>query len=229
MKISIPNLYKLEEAMGYEFQNKALLEQALTHPSLKLESDYQRLEFLGDSLLGFIVADELYKTAPTMKEGQMTRQRSTVVRKESLARMSERLELSQYIQTGNGEEGNSRPSILADVFEAIVAAIYLDGGIVEARKFVLSCTGSVVDFTCVNCFIEDYKSALQELAQKNFGVTATYELLDSYGFSHDKTFESGVYIDGKCYGKGVGKNKKRSEQEAARVAYMTLTNEGTES
>lgn len=221
-------MHPLEEMLGYRFQDPALLENALTHSSFanehrpeSMESN-ERLEFLGDSVLGEVTADYLFRTHPDKPEGDLTRMRAALVCEEALSAVAEGWDLGAYLKLGRGEEANggrSRPSIQADAVEAILAAVYLDGGIAEARRvirtFILSRepeTGSG----------QDCKTALQELVQREAGHTLAYQLLHSEGPDHMKRFVMGVTLDGEQIGQGEGRSKKEAEQMAAREALDKL-------
>ena len=225
---------KLEERLGYTFQNRRLLENALTHSSYanenkaKGESSNERLEFLGDSVLGMVVADHLYRNHPDMPEGELTRTRAALVCEESLVEVAGQLELGQYLKLGRGEDaggGRQRPSIQADAVEAVIAAVYLDGGIGSARKLITR-------FILTNNrreqegVIRDFKTALQELVQRESGQVLTYHLLGESGPDHAKVFSVAVELNGKPLGAGEGRSKKEAEQAAAKAAVEKLTGQG---
>ena len=225
---------KLEERLGYTFQNRRLLENALTHSSYanenkaKGESSNERLEFLGDSVLGMVVADHLYRNHPDMPEGELTRTRSALVCEDSLVEVAGQLELGQYLKLGRGEDaggGRQRPSIQADAVEAVIAAVYLDGGIGSARKLITR-------FILTNNrreqegVIRDFKTALQELVQRESGQVLTYHLLGESGPDHAKVFSVAVELNGKPLGAGEGRSKKEAEQAAAKAAVEKLTEQG---
>lgn len=218
-------MHELEQAIGYQFQNLSLLENALSHSSYANEHYHnslmsnERLEFLGDSILGMAVADHLYRNFPNRHEGELTRMRADMVCERSLAVIAERLELGKYLLLGHGEErggGRERGSTLADAVESIIAACYLDGGYEAAlgfiRRFVLS------DIPVEQYHNVDYKTILQERVQQKRDQVITYHLISEEGPSHDKHFVSEVHLNGKLLGTGSGSSKKRSEQEAARAA-----------
>jgi len=220
----------IEEKLGYKFRDKILIKTALTHSSWANENKKsgaacnERLEFLGDSILGFVVAAFLYDNEPDMPEGQMTRYRAELVCERSLEGAANILELGTFLRLGRGEElggGRNRPSILADAFEATIAAVFLDGGIEPAKamigRFILSGRD---DGALAGC---DYKTVLQELIQRKSGQTLTYHMIGESGPDHMKRFSVEVRLNGEVKGEGVGKNKKEAEQAAARVAYETLT------
>ena len=219
----------LEAAIGYRFKNITLLQNALTHSSYANEhwhdslKSNERLEFLGDSILGMVVAEHLYRNFPDRLEGELTRMRADMVCESSLARIAERIDLGRHLLLGNGEEqggGRNRPSILADAMESVIAASFLDGGMAAAegliRRFVLS---DVPVSTMKNL---DHKTALQELVQQKKNQLLSYCLVGESGPDHDKEFVVEVVLNGEVVGKGVGSSKKRAEQEAARAAIEAL-------
>ena len=212
-----------EAAVGYRFKNEKLLETAFTHSSYKNEKNLrrdcnERLEFLGDSVLGVISADYFYHNLNHLPEGEMTKKRAACVCEKSLFGFAQEIDLGKYILLGRGEErtgGRSRPSILADAFEAVIAAIYLDGGLEEARKFVLRFlkTAAAQDIR-----IRDYKTTLQEIIQKNPDEHLTYVLVAESGPDHQKHFEVEVHLNSNVIGVGTGRSKKAAEQDAAQKA-----------
>ncbi len=223
-------LKKLEEKIGYEFKEKELLLQALTHSSFSNEQkinrckDYERLEFLGDAVLELLSSQFFFETYPEMSEGEMTRQRSAMVCEPALAFCARDLSLGEYILLGKGEEatgGRKRDSIISDVMEAVIGAVYLDGGLEEARGFVKKYILS--DLENKQLFY-DSKTLLQEKMQK-MGKEISYELIDESGPDHDKIFTVEVKIDGETVAKGQGRNKKAAQQQAA---YQVLLAQKTE-
>ena len=218
----------LEEKLGYEFRDPALLENALTHSSCANESrgrrqSNERLEFLGDSILGMVVADHLYRNHPDLPEGELTRTRAALVCEGSLVEVAQCLELGAYLKLGKGEEaggGRERPSIIADAVEAVLAAVYLDSGIGSARKIVqqyILCR-EVEGLTSPR----DYKTALQELVQRESGQVLKYRLTGEEGPDHDKRFFVEVDLNGEVAGRGKGHSKKEAEQMAAKAAIAKL-------
>ena len=219
----------LEEKLGYSFGNTALLENALTHSSCANESrgklhSNERLEFLGDSILGMVVADHLYRNHPELPEGELTRIRAALGCEESLVEVARELSLGEYLRLGKGEEsggGRQRPSIQADAGEAVLAAIYLDGGIGSARKviqkYILS--REIQGITKPR----DYKTALQELVQRESGQVLCYCLTGESGPDHNKRFFVEVQLNGKSVGQGEGRSKKEAEQMAAKAAMEALS------
>ena len=219
----------LESKLGYTFTNHALLENALTHSSCanesqgKLQSN-ERLEFLGDSILGMVVADHLYRNHPDLPEGELTRARAALVCEESLVEVAQELNLGEYLRLGKGEEaggGRNRPSIRADAVEAVLAAVYLDGGIGSARKIIQKyiLSREVAGLTKPR----DYKTALQELVQRESGKILCYRLTRESGPDHDKRFFVEVDLNGRTVGAGSGRSKKEAEQMAAKAAIALLT------
>ena len=219
----------LETAIGYHFQNITLLQNALTHSSYANERWHnslmsnERLEFLGDSILGMVVAEYLYKSFPDRPEGELTRMRADMVCEKTLASVAVRIDLGRHLLLGNGEElggGRSRDSILADAVESVIAASFLDGGMGAARSFIEKFILVEVPVTRLNNV--DYKTALQELVQQKKNQVLTYHLIGESGPDHDKRFEVEVKLNGNVVGVGSGSSKKRAEQMAARSAMEKL-------
>ncbi len=221
---------ELEKKLGYSFQDRALLETALNHSSYAnenraagLESN-ERLEFLGDSVLGQIVASYLFLTYPKMPEGQMTRLRAELVCEQSLHAVAQKLELGRYIKLGRGEEhtgGRQRESILADAVEAVIAAMYLDGGIAVSKRFIDAYILSGFEAEDIHT-VTDYKTALQEHIQRKSGQTLAYELVSESGPDHRKTFTMRVALNDSPIGEGSGRTKKEAEQNAAKAGLKAL-------
>lgn len=220
---------ELEKKIGYKFKDKKLLKIALTHSSYANESggkfvSYERLEFLGDSVLGLITSDYIFKTFPNLPEGELTKLRSVLVCEKQLCEFSKQLNLRKYMKLSRGErhcKGQNRPSILADIFEAICAAVYLDSNIEETKKFVLSFIVPALKNPKVHD-IRDYKTDLQEIIQKNPGETISYILVDETGPDHDKRFTMEARINSNVVGRGIGKSKKEAEQQAARSTLVLM-------
>ena len=220
---------KLEEKIGYSFKNRELLTTALTHSSYTNERHdsldcYERLEFLGDSILGVVTAEFLYRHRPKLPAGRMTRLRAELVCEVSLHKVALSLELGKYMRLGRGEErtgGRERTSILADMVEAIIAAIYLDSGMEEAKKFVMDKVLKDAEITDQHRSA-DYKTALQELVQRDSESRIEYELIGESGPDHDKRFTFCVKINGTVAGDGTGRTKKEAEQLAAQKALEEL-------
>ena len=215
----------LEKKLGYTFKNKALLLNALTHSSYANEARHgvtsnERLEFLGDSVLSIIVSNYLFNQFPNMPEGELTKLRASLVCEKSLCAFSRELELGKFLQLGKGEDkggGRERDSILADAFEAVLAAIYLDGGMEIARKHVMHFVLRELKHTDDEVF-KDYKTALQEIIQRNPEESVSYILTDEFGPDHDKQFTVEVHLNSNIIGTGKGKSKKQAEQMAAKQA-----------
>lgn len=219
----------LEEAIGYQFKNITLVQNALTHSSYANERWHdslmsnERLEFLGDSVLGMVVAEYLYRHFPDRPEGELTRMRADMVCEQALEAVANRLDLGKHLLLGHGEEqggGRSRASILADAVESVIAACFLDGGMDAAKglidRFILC------DVPVHKLHNADYKTALQELVQQKKNQTITYSLTGESGPDHNKRFEVVVTLNGRVVGAGSGSSKKRAEQSAARAAIENL-------
>ena len=222
-------LTKLEQGLGYTFQNKALLENALTHSSYANENrerhlpDNERLEFLVDSILGFVVAEYLYRNFPDKPEGELTRIRADLVCERNLAEAAATIELGSYLLLGHGEEqggGRKRDSIVSDAMESVIAASFMDGGFAAAKEIIDRLILSNIPKGRPRNF--DYKTAFQELVQRKKDQQIHYELTGESGPDHDKHFEVEVLLNGKAVGHGVGSSKKRAEQAAAAQAIVRL-------
>ena len=228
--LSEADITRFEQVIGYTFRDKALITQAFTHSSFVNEQkinkrpDYERLEFLGDAVLEMISSAYLFRTFPEKKEGEMSKIRASLVCEGALAYDAEQLKIREYIQLGKGEEatgGRNKESIIADVMEAVIGALFLDGGIEESKRFIDTYVLSNID--AVQMFV-DSKSLLQELAQgENLG-NVRYEICGESGPEHDKIFEVRVFVGDKNLGEGTGKTKKAAEQKAAYEAILVLKN-----
>ncbi|MCL2513037.1 MAG: ribonuclease III [Oscillospiraceae bacterium] len=221
-------MQELEERIGYNFKKKELLEKALTHSSYANEQQAvlrsnERLEFLGDSVLGFISAEYFYKNNETKPEGDLTKLRAAAVCEPALCAYAKSLDLGGYLKLGKGEAntgGRERPSIIADAFEALLAAVYLDGGLAAAKKFGLK---FITKPGAENPRgLEDYKTILQEVIQKKPFESLKYFLINETGPDHDKLFEAEVRLNGDVIGRGEGRSKKLAEQQAAKSALEEL-------
>lgn len=231
------DLAGLEETLGIDFKDASLLEQALVHrsylnenPACNLASN-ERLEFLGDAVLGFTVAGKLYHDYPNFTEGDMTRFRAVLVRRETLARMAETIGLGGYLFMGKGEEasgGRSKPANLASALEAVIAAIFLDRGSSSASDFIIRLLGTELKEVVSHGTGVDYKSRLQEFIQSREQQTPTYCLIEATGPDHGKTFTVEVKLGEIVLGRGRGKSKKAAETEAARSALEKLCSNFTE-
>lgn len=211
----------------YEFKNPFLLETAMTHSSYANEHrnerahHNERLEFLGDSVLGFITADYLFGHFPDLPEGELTKLRAAVVCESALCEIAKELDIATALRLGHGEElsgGRERPSILADATEALLGAIYLDGGIDAARNFVLRFIPQKVDIAAAGGAFKDYKTILQEIVQKNKQEKLEYRLAGQSGPDHNKRFTMEVWLNSNLFASGTGHSKKEAEQLAARHA-----------
>lgn len=222
------NTLQFEKKIGYKFKNKDLLLQALTHSSYAyenqqyVESDNETLEFLGDSVLGLIIADYLYSTYPDLSEGELSKLKSTAGNTISLSSFSKKIKLDKNIRLGKGEEksgGRKKKTILAGAFEALVAAIYLDGGLKEARNFLFSLLKALFKKIKVHHFlINNYKSALQEHLQKENLPAPVYKTITTTGPDHKKLFTVEVLFENIPLAKAKGSTKKNAEQKAAQKA-----------
>ena len=218
---------KLEEKIGYTFTNKQLLNKALTHTSYayehKVESN-EKLEFLGDSILEFVSSMYLFENYPNLKEGEMTKVRATVVCEKSLYKVAKMHNFSDFLYLGKSERiaGGDRPAILADSVEAVIAAIYLDGGLEQAKKFIIENLRNEIEIASRNVGQKDYKTVLQEKLQEHGEVEIKYMILNETGPDHDKTFEAQVECNHKKLATGKGKSKKQAEMEAARKALENM-------
>jgi len=219
----------LETAIGYRFHNISLLQNALTHSSYANERWHnsllsnERLEFLGDSVLGMLVADYLYRTFPNRPEGELTRMRADMVCEQTLAAAANRIGLGTHLLLGHGEEqggGRKRNSILADAMESVIAACFLDGGIEAALKVVQQFI--LVEVPVTKLHNADYKTQLQELVQQKKNQVLSYTMVGQSGPDHDKKFDVEVSLNGTVVGCGSGSSKKRAEQDAARAAIEKL-------
>ncbi len=219
----------LEIAIGYQFKNITLLQNALTHSSYANERWHnslfsnERLEFLGDSVLGMLVAEYLYKNFPNRPEGELTRMRADMVCEQTLAAVANRIGLGSHMLLGHGEEqggGRSRDSILADAVESVIAACFLDGGIQAALQFVQKFI--LVEVPVTKLHNVDYKTQLQELVQQKKNQVLSYAMVSQSGPDHDKKFDVEVSLNGKVVGSGSGSSKKRAEQMAAQAAIAKL-------
>ncbi len=218
-----------EQRIGYEFGDKSLLRAALTHASgaeHRLASN-ERLEFLGDAILGAVVCELLYHQYPDYLEGDLTKVKSIVVSRQTCAKISEALGMQEFLILGKGmtTHPDVPPSLLADVFESLVAAIYLDGGGTAAREFVEKHIGPEVELAAGGELGSNYKSLLQQLAQREYGTTPTYQLLDEKGPDHSKCFKIAAQLGNNRYQPAWGRNKKEAEQRAARNALSEISGE----
>jgi ribonuclease III len=222
----------LQQAIGYRFRDRGLLEHAMTHTSRANEDvsggvhDNESMEFLGDAVLGFVIADVLFREFPDFDEGQKSKTKASLVSTATLARQAERLDLGQHMLLGRGEEktgGRRKQALLADSYEAVIAAVYLDGGIEPARAFILRQFGTLIgDVRRTGVSDRDFKSALQELVQARELSLPEYRVVGAAGPDHHKVFHVEVIVNGDRVAEATGASKKDAEQEAARVALEKL-------
>ena len=224
-------MQELERKLNYAFRNPALLQEALNHSSYANEHraahlhSNERLEFLGDSVLGFVTAEFLFQRHPEAPEGDLTRIRAALVCEESLHEVAQSLDLGRYLMLGRGEEqggGRERPSILADATESVFAAVYLDGGMEAAGALIHRVLLDKEREEAVEERRRDYKTELQELVQRKSGSTLSYRMVGSNGPDHAKVFEAAALLNGEAYSTGTGHSKKEAEQSAARAALEKL-------
>lgn len=218
--------------LGVEFNDLCLLNMALTHSSYAHEAKCspkprhnERIEFLGDSVLSIVVSTYMYSTYPKLAEGKLTKIRAVVVCESSLAHLAEKISLGDYLLLGKGEElsgGRRRPSILADAFESLLGAIYLDRGFEYVQGFLMGLAKGFIDRCCAGGICYDYKTTLQEYLQQDGDIDLAYKLVSASGPEHDKTFVAEVVYNGQVYGQGVGRCKKEAEQKAAKSALVKL-------
>jgi ribonuclease-3 len=221
-------LESCQQAIDYRFADKRFLSLALTHASVapsRLESN-ERLEFLGDSVLGLVVCEELYRSCEDLLEGEMTRVKSAVVSRATCAAVAEEIGACASLSLGKGMGGGELPaSVAAAVLEALIGAIYLDGGLEPARQFILKHMRPYIDSVLAEEHLQNYKSLLQQAAQRRWGQTPEYLLLDEKGPDHSKCFEVAVSIAGRHFPSAWGKTKKDAEQKAAREAMTIIARE----
>lgn len=228
--VAVSNFGALQETLGYTFRDESLLRLALTHPSVGHETAIstphnQRLEFLGDSVLGLILTHELYQRFPELGEGPLTKGRAQLVNRRALADEARRLKLGEYLIVSRGEEtsgGRSRQSALADAFEALIGAVYLDAGYEVARDLVLRRFGEAFDGLNRAAHIDNPKGELQELLQADSTEAPRYEMTATSGPDHDRQFECAVFHQGHELGRGHGKSKKEAESQAALAALVKI-------
>jgi ribonuclease-3 len=227
----LAELAVLQKKLRVRFKDSSILEQALVHSSYVNENpgialgDNERLEFLGDAVLGLIIAEELYQRFPDLREGEMTRLRSSLVRQSALARMAKTIKLGDYLYMGRGEEasgGRQKPANLARALEAVIAAIFLDRGMAVTRRFVLKLAGKRLKEALSQGIEADYKSKLQETIQARRQPKPSYRVTEASGPAHDRSFTVEVMVGNNVLGRGSGKSKKAAETEAARAALANL-------
>lgn len=223
------NFTEFESKIGYTFKNKELIHEALSHSSYANESKHgrnsnERLEFLGDSVLSIVVSEHLFTHFKHLPEGELTKIRASLVCEKALFEFSKKIDLGQHILLGKGEEnsgGRERPSIVSDAFEAVIAAIFLDGGMKAAEKYVLSFIPKNLDANSSKA-LQDYKTMLQEIIQRNPEERVEYVLADQIGPDHDRKFVVNVCLNSNVIGTGEGHSKKQAEQAAAKEALSLM-------
>lgn len=223
------DISEFEKKIGYTFKKKELLQEALSHSSYSNEAkrglnSNERLEFLGDSVLSIVVSEHLFKHFRHLPEGELTKIRASLVCEKALFEFSKKIDLGNYLLLGKGEEnsgGRERPSIVADAFEAVIAAVYLDGGMAAAKKYVLSFIPKNLDADSSKS-LHDYKTALQEIIQQNPEEHVEYVLTDQKGPDHNRSFVVEVHLNSNIIGTGEGHSKKQAEQAAAREALRLM-------
>jgi ribonuclease-3 len=227
----VPDINELQKTLKVKFNQPELLEQAMVHSSYVNENPAhtvghnERLEFLGDAVLDFIVAEKLYRDFPQISEGEMTRLRASLVRRETLARIAVDISLGSYLSMGKGEEfsgGRNKVPNLAGALEALIAAVYLDAGVAATQNLIYNLYADEWDKLTVGGAVKDFKSKLQEIAQSRFQEIPAYRLVSESGPDHDKQFLVEVVVNAKVMGSGKGKSKKLAETEAARLAVKRL-------
>ncbi len=222
------NIEDLEKSIGYTFKDKSILKNALTHTSYAHEhgiESNEKLEFLGDSILEFISSQYIYKNYPSLREGEMTKVRATVVCEKSLYKVAKLHNFSDFLYLGKSEiktGGNLRMAVLEDSVEAVIAAIYMDGGLKEAEKFIIENLKDAIKEATKHVGDKDYKTVLQEKLQVHGNVDIEYIIINEKGPDHDKVFESEVKCNGRFLAKGKGKSKKEAQMQAAKKALENL-------
>ena len=217
---------ELEKCLDYEFKNKNLIIEALTHKSFKKAYNNERLEFLGDAVLNLVVGEYLFKKFPNSPEGDLSKIRASLVNEKGFMKLAKSINLGEYIYMSEAEiknDGKNKPSILSDAFEAVMGAIYLEAGIDKVREIALNLLEKNYEKISLDNLFSDYKTALQEVTQARFGVIPTYKVEKESGPDHLKEFELSLWIDGKKYATAVGKSKKLAQQAAAKIALEKLT------
>lgn len=227
METLVKKITDIEKVIEYTFKNKENLLLALTHSSYANESkndklkSNERLEFLGDAVLNVIISEIIYKKYLRLTEGEMTKVRANIVCEPSLMKCADKIDIGRYLLLGKGEAltgGRTRTSILSDTFEALIGAIYIDGGMKDATRFISQHMGQLIEDSVSGVILLDYKTQLQEVVQKNSDKKIIYEIIEEKGPDHNKVFRSQVKIADKVMGIGEGKSKKEAEQNAARAA-----------
>lgn len=224
----IKTIESLEKKLGYEFKNKKLLIEALTHKSYKQSYDNERLEFLGDAVLDLIVGEYLFFKFRKSDEGKLSKIRASLVNEGGFCKLAKFLDLGDYIYISNAEENNGgreKPSLLSNAFEAVMGAIYLEAGLKTVQTIAVDLLEKNHPDISLDSLFRDYKTTLQELTQARFGITPEYKVISSRGPDHKKEFELSVMIEEKEYARAIGKSKKIAQQEAAKIAILKLKNQ----
>lgn len=224
----LKNIQLLEKSLGYEFKDKKLITEALTHKSFKKPYDNERLEFLGDAVLDLIVGEYLYKKFSKSAEGNLSKIRASLVNETGFDKLARYLNLGKYILLSNAEENNGgreKSSLLSNAFEAVMGAIYLESGLEVVNAIAIDLIEKNHKEISLDSLFSDYKTLLQELTQSLYGLTPEYEVVASRGPDHQKEFEIAVKIQDKEYAKAIGKSKKIAQQEAAKIAIAILKEE----
>ncbi|HFB53962.1 MAG TPA: ribonuclease III [Sulfurimonas autotrophica] len=222
------NIETLEEKLGYEFKDKKLIIEALTHKSYKQPYDNERLEFLGDAVLDLVVGEYLFRKFKNSDEGKLSKIRASLVNETGFDKLARALNLGDYILLSNAEDNNGgreKSSLLSNAFEAIMGAIYLEGGLKKVEEIAIRLIEENHKEISLDSLFRDYKTTLQELTQARFGITPEYKVIASRGPDHKKEFEVAVLIEDKEYARAVGKSKKIAQQEAAKLAVDILKEE----
>jgi ribonuclease-3 len=232
--VALTDIVSLQAVLGVSFKDPSVLQQSLVHRSYLNEnadpslSSNERLEFLGDAVLNFVVAEEIYHKFPEMSEGDLTKLRSALVRGETLGRVALSLNLGEYLYLGRGEEesgGRRRPRNLSCALEAVIGAILVDCGLDEAKSFILRILGSKLERAIEDKLLADYKSRLQQVTQSRWKITPVYRTVEEIGPDHDKVFTVEVLAGDSIMGRGKGRSKRAAEMEAAREALESLAGE----
>ena len=222
------NIEILEKQLDYRFKDRSLIIEALTHKSYKQPYDNERLEFLGDAVLDLVVGEYLFKKFRNSDEGKLSKIRASLVNESGFDKLARALHLGDFILLSNAEENNGgreKPSLLSNAFEAVMGAIYLEGGLATVTKIAIDLIEKNYKEISLDFLFKDFKTTLQELTQARFGVTPEYVVISSKGPDHLKEFEVALLIDGKEYARALGKSKKIAQQEAAKVAVALLRKE----
>jgi len=222
------NIETLEKELGYEFTNKKLIIEALTHKSYKQPYDNERLEFLGDAVLDLVVGEYLFKKFKNSNEGNLSKIRASLVNETGFDKLARALKLGDYILLSNAEENNGgreKSSLLSNAFEAVMGALYLDAGLKKVQEIAIHLIEENHKEISLDSLFRDFKTTLQELTQARFGITPEYKVIASRGPDHKKEFEVAVFIEDKEYARAVGKSKKIAQQEAAKLAVNILKEE----